>query len=81
MQGDIASTTYSDAHDFAVDLEGDGNWMEWPMEVEDGYMAVFLQRFSDHKLDFNLGRRESFGKELLDEYGYISKNIGECHPS
>lgn len=81
MQGDIAPTTYMDAHEFATELEGDSNWMEWPMEIEDGGMAVFLQRFSDHKLDFKIGRRERFGKELLDEYGYISKNIGAWCPA
>lgn len=81
MQGDIASITYSDAHEFAVEMESDSSWMQWPMEVEDGDMAVFLQRFSDHKLDFKLTGRESFGSELLDEYGYISKNIGAQYSS
>ena len=81
MQGDIAPTTYIDAHEFAVDLEGDSGWMEWPMVIKDGDMAVFLQRFSDHKLDFKIGRRERFGKELLDDYGYISKNIGASCPA
>jgi len=76
MQGDITSTAYPDAHEFAVELESGSSWMEWPMGVEDGDMAVFLQRFSDHKLDFKLDGRSGFGKKLLDEYGYISKNIG-----
>jgi hypothetical protein len=63
-----------------VELEGDSNWMEWPLDVEDGDMAVFLQRFSDHKLDFKFGGGEARGKRLLDEYGYISKNIGAQYP-
>jgi hypothetical protein len=50
--------------------------MEWPMDVEGGDMAVFLQQLSDHKLDFKLGGHEGLGKKLLDEYGFISKNIG-----
>lgn len=44
------------------------------MEVKDGDMAVFLQRFSDHKLDFKLG--EGPGTKLFDECGYIGKKIG-----
>jgi len=81
MHGDIASTIYSGAHEFAVEVKGNSSWMEWPMEVEDGDMAVFLQQFSDHKLDFKIGGDERFGKELLDEYGYISKNIGAYYLS
>ena len=53
--------------------------MEWPMEVEDGDMAVFLQRFSDHELDFKLG--EGPGTKLFDECGYIGKKIGAKYPS
>ena len=64
-----------------MELGGDSSWMEWPLDVEDGDMAVFLQRFSDHKLDFKFGGGEGLGKRLLDEYGYISKNIGAQYPS
>jgi hypothetical protein len=44
-------------------------------------MAVFLQRFSDHKLDFKFCGRESCGEGLLEEYGYISKNLGAQYPA
>ena len=59
-----------------MELEGDIDWMEWPKDAEDGDMAVFLQRFSDHKLDFKFDGGEGLGKRLLDEHGYISKSIG-----
>ncbi len=49
------------------------------MDAEDGDMAVFLQRFSDHKLDFKFG--EGLGSKLFDECGYIGKSIGAQYPS
>ena len=62
-----------------MEVDLDSSWMEWPLDVEDGEMAVFLQRFSDHKLDFKFG--EGPGAKLFDECGYIGKSIGAQYPS
>ena len=61
-----------------MEVDFDSSWMEWPLDVKDGDMAVFLQRFSDHKLDFKFG--EGLGAKLFDECGYIGKSIGAQYP-